>query len=62
MLIKICSCRPHTIMSDYLTELVEYQLYIAKTIKTIGTPKFMVPASDNSLSNETKKDLFVRKE
>ena len=52
-------------MCDYLTGLAEYYLHIAKVgkdpnIDPWGTPQFMDPASEKTLSNESEKTLFVR--
>ena len=46
-----------------MARLVKYHLYLAKSIGPNivhwGNPQFMVPAAENMLFNETKKNLFV---
>ena len=52
-------------MREYSTEPADYHLYIIKATEFSiwileETLKFMVPASEKTVSVETKKALFVR--
>ena len=53
-------------MYEYLTEFAEYYLDIKNNKRTNidrwGTLQFMVPASKITVSNETKKKLYLRME
>ena len=58
-----CSCCLHTGICDYLTGLLEYHYRQQKQClgpnKGPWGPQFIVPASEYTLSGETKKALFL---